>query len=329
VAGPDVSTAGRRRAGIALVVISGLGFASIGPLGKAAYRDGFTVAELQLLRFGAAAPILVLVVAAMRWRGSRRAAGEKPAPDRHLSTAVRLRLLGLGCVGYGVQATLYFTALTRISASLTSLLLYLFPALVAGAAVLLGRHRLDRATVIGLALILGGTALVLGLPAGRIDPVGVLLGLGSAFWYTGYLLVSEKVTAGVDPLVAAAHVAVGAGAWFACGVAVLRPDLGNDGAGAVLAGVAMAVVGTAIPIAALFAGMERIGVTWASIGSALEPAATVALAVIFLGEDLGLGTFLGGAAVVAGAVVLPLVAGRTASDLPPASPESLVGGAPT
>lgn len=320
-AGQEETTTRGRRLGIALVVVSALGFASIGPLGKVAYRHGFTVAELQLLRFTAAAPVLICVVAIARRRAGPPAAGP-------LGAGLHVRLLVLGFVGYGVQATLYFTALTRISASLTSLLLYLYPALVAGAAVALGRHRLDRATAAGLALILAGTVLVLGLPAGRTDLLGVALGLGSAAWYTTYLLVGERVTAGVDPLVAAAHVAVGAGLWFACGVIALRPDLGNEGGRGVLAGVSMAVLGTAVPIAALFAGMARIGVTWASIGSALEPVATVALAVAFLGEDLGVGTLLGGAAVVTGAVVLPLVTGRTSDDAAAPSPESLVGGPP-
>ena len=307
-----------------LVVLSALGFASIGPLGKVAYRGGFTVAELQLLRFAAATPLLLAVAALAGRRRPRPASGQ--AATWRLGAGTHLRLLALGFVGYGVQATLYFTALTRISASLTSLLLYLYPALVAGAAVALGRHRLDRATTAGLVLILAGTVLVLGLPAGRTDLVGVALGLGSALWYTAYLLVGERVAAGTDALVVATHVALGAAAWFACGVAALRPDLGDDRGAAVLAGVAMAVLGTAVPIAALFAGIERVGVTWASIGSALEPVGTVGLAVAFLHEDLGPGTILGGVAVVAGAVVLPLVAGRTPEELPPPSPESLVGG---
>ena len=308
----------RRRVGVALVVTSALGFASIGPLGKVAYRGGFSVAELQLLRFLAAAPLLLAVAAA-----TRRSAGRS-----RLATSTRVRLLGLGFLGYGMQATLYFTALTRISASLTSLLLYLYPALVAGAAVALGRHRLDRATTAGLVLIFAGTALVLGLPTGRPNPVGVALGVGSALWYTAYLLVGERVAAGSDPLVVATHVAAGAALWFALGILALRPDVGNNRGSAFAAGVAMAVVGTAVPIAALFAGMARVGVTWASIGSALEPVGAVALAVAFLGEDLGLGTVLGGSAVVLGAVVLPLLASR-AGEPPPPSPDSLVGSTTT
>jgi drug/metabolite transporter (DMT)-like permease len=322
--GPGGGDAACRRIGIALVITSALGFASIGPLGKVAYRGGFTVAELQLVRFCAAAPLLILVASLAARRARSRARRVSPAAHQGVDRATRLRLLALGFLGYGMQATLYFTALTRISASLTSLLLYLYPALVAGAAVALGRHRLDRATVAGVALILSGTVLVLGLPAGRLDALGVALGLGSALWYTTYLLVGERITAGVEPQLAAAHVALGAAAWFGLGMLALRPDLGNNTAKAFVAGVAMAVLGTAVPIAALFAGMARIGVTWASIGSALEPVGTVALSVLFLAEDLGAGTVLGGIAVVAGAVVLPLVTGRDGDDVPPPPPESLV-----
>jgi len=308
---PDAPAQSSRRTGILLVVISALGFASIGPLGKVAYDGGLSVAELQLVRFSVATPALVLA-AALQGRRARR-------PTLRRGTGVRIRLLALGFVGYGVQASLYFTALSRVTASLTSLLLYLYPALVAGAAVALGRHRLDRATACGLVLILGGTVLVLGLPTGRPDPVGVAFGLGSAVWYTAYLLVSERVTAGSEPLWAAAHVTAGAAGWFGCAVVALRPDLGNDDVKAIVAGLAMAVVGTAVPIAALFAGMARVGVTWASIGSALEPVGTVILAVTLLGETLGVGTVVGGAAVVAGAVVLPLVVGRGTGDSTPSS----------
>ena len=304
-----------RRVGVCLIVTSALGFASIGPLGKVAYRGGFSVAELQLLRFLAAAPVLAAVAAAAR----------RPAAAGRLGASTRLRLLALGFVGYGVQATLYFTALTRISASLTSLLLYLYPALVAAAAVALGRHRLDRATLVGLVLIFAGTALVLGLPTGHTDPIGVALGVGSALWYTAYLLVGERLAGGTDPLVVAAHVTVGAALWFTLGVLALRPDLANNRGSGVAAGLAMALVGTAVPIAALFAGMARVGVTWASIGSALEPVGAVALAVAFLDEELGVGTVLGGTAVVLGAVVLPLLTGRSGDRPPPSS--DLIGSA--
>jgi uncharacterized membrane protein len=56
--------------------------------------------------------------------------------------------------------------------------------------------------------------------------------------------------------------------------------------------------------------MARIGSTWASITSSWEPVCTVVLSVIVLGDRLSAGTVVGGAAVVVGAVVLPLVGGK-------------------
>ena len=132
----------------------------------------------------------------------------RPAP----ALGDRAAAAGLG-IGYAIQATLFFNALTRISAGLASLLLYLYPALVTAGAVALGRSRLDRATVAGLALSLAGIALVLGLPGERLDALGVALGLASAGWYT-YILVGEYLLRGVDPLVASAYVTTGAACSF-------------------------------------------------------------------------------------------------------------------
>src|SRR5215216_803543 len=74
------------------------------------------------------------------------------------------------------------------------------------------------------------------------------------------------------------------------------------------AGAAMAVVGTALAIAAFLAGMARVGSAWASIASSFEPVFTVALGAAVLGDRLGPGKVVGGLAVVAGAV-LPLLGG--------------------
>jgi drug/metabolite transporter (DMT)-like permease len=76
------------------------------------------------------------------------------------------------------------------------------------------------------------------------------------------------------------------------------------------AGVAMAVVGTALAIASFLAGMARVGSAWASIASSFEPVFTVALGAAVLGDRLGPGKVVGGLAVVAGAVLLLLGGAR-------------------
>jgi drug/metabolite transporter (DMT)-like permease len=283
--------------GLGLCLVSAAGFGSLAIFGKQAYAGGLGVAGVLVIRFAVAAPLLIALALVARRR-------------LRLPWATGLRLLALGGIGYAIQATLFFNALTRISAGLASLLLYLYPALVTAGAVALGRTRLDRATVAGLVLSLAGIVLVLGLPGERLDPVGVGLGLASAGWYTLYILVGEYLLRGVDPLAASAYVASGAACTFLA-AAVVAGGAGLTGAtpSAYAAALAMAVAGTAVAIAAFLAGLARVGSAWASIVSSFEPVFTVALGAAVLGDPLGPGKVVGGVAVVAGAVLLPLLGG--------------------
>ena len=283
--------------GLGLCVLSAAAFGSLAIFGKQAYEGGLGVVGVLAIRFALAAPLLV---------GLALAAGR----GLRLGWPTAWRLLALGGVGYAIQATLFFNALTRIPAGMAALLLYLYPALVTAGAVALGRSRLDRATVAGLALSLAGIVLVLGLPGERLDAVGVALGLASACWYTCYILVGEYLLRGVDPLAASAYVSSGAACSFlAAAVVVGGRGLFGATPSAYAAGVAMAVIGTALAIAAFLAGMARVGSAWASIASSFEPVFTVALGVAVLGDRLGPGKVVGGLAVVAGAVLLPLLGG--------------------
>ena len=285
------------RGGLVLCLVSAAGFGSLAIFGKQAYEGGLGVIGVLALRFAVAAPLLVGLAVAARRR-------------LRLGWPTGLRLLALGGIGYAIQATLFFNALTRISAGLASLLLYLYPALVTAGAVALGRSRLDRATVAGLALSLAGIMLVLGLPGERLDGLGVALGLASACWYTVYILVGEYLLRGVDPLAASAYVTSGAACSFLAAAVVVGGRV-REGAtpAAYAAAVAMAVVGTAVASAAFLAGLARVGSAWASIVSSFEPVFTVALGVAVLGDRLGPGKVAGGVAVVAGAVLLPLLGG--------------------
>jgi drug/metabolite transporter (DMT)-like permease len=86
----------------------------------------------------------------------------------------------------------------------------------------------------------------------------------------------------------------------------------------------IAAVATVIPMAALFAGIERVGAPTASIVSTFEPVVTVVLAGLVLGETLSLVEATGAACVIAAvrllakrAVSLP---GPEPPPVPPAEP---------
>jgi drug/metabolite transporter (DMT)-like permease len=87
------------RVGLALCVVSAAGFGSLASFGKQAYAGGLGVIGVLALRFVVAAPLLVGLALAAR-RGLR------------LPRPTALRLLGLGAIGYAIQATLFFNAVT-------------------------------------------------------------------------------------------------------------------------------------------------------------------------------------------------------------------------
>jgi drug/metabolite transporter (DMT)-like permease len=278
---------------------SGAAFGAMAVFGKLAYGEGATVGTLLSVRFALAAALFWALV--LVGRGGR---GEVRALSRG-DIAVGL---ALGACGYALQSGCYFAALERIDASLLSLLLYTFPAIVAAAAIALGRERLDRRRLTALALALSGLVLVVaGAGTGALDPLGAALAMAAAIVYSTYILVSDGVVGRMRPQVLSALVCTGAAASLTVGSALigqLRPDEVTVGGWGWLA--SLAVVSTVGAISLFFAGLRRVGPTTASILATVEPLVTVVLAFLAFGETLGSVQLVGGALVLAAVVVLNL-----------------------
>jgi len=274
---------------------SGAAFGAMAVFGKLAYGEGTTVGTLLAARFGLAAVVFWIVVAA-----GGRMRELRTLPARDIGTGV-----ALGACGYALQAGCYFAALERIDASLLSLLLYTFPAMVAAAAVALGRERLDGRRLAALGLAFGGLVLVLaGAGASALDPLGATLALSAALVYTTYILVSQGIVARVSPQLLSALVCSGAAVALTVGSAVLgelRPGEVTAGGWGWLA--CLALVSTVGAISLFFGGLKRVGPTTASILASVEPLVTVVLAFLVFGETL-MAVQLAGAAFVLGAVLV-------------------------
>jgi drug/metabolite transporter (DMT)-like permease len=186
--------------------------------------------------------------------------------------------------------------------------LYTFPAMVAAAAIALGRERVDARKLVALVLASGGLALVVaGAGAGALEPVGVAFALAAAVVYTTYILVGDGVSRRVPARVLSTLVCTGAAASLAVGSAAigeLRPaELTAAGWGWL---GCLAVISTVVSISLFFAGLRRVGPTAASILSTLEPVVTVVLAFLAFGETLSGVQLTGGALVIGGVLVLQL-----------------------
>jgi drug/metabolite transporter (DMT)-like permease len=275
---------------------SGAAFGAMAIFGKFAYDEGATVGTLLAVRFALAAALFWAMVVAGGLAHQVRGLG-----GRDLGLG-----LALGACGYSLQAGCYFTALNRIDASLLSLLLYTYPAIVATAAVALGRERINARRLAALGLASGGLILVLaGAGAGKLDPIGAALGLGAAVVYTAYILTSEGVAARLRPVVLSALVCTGAAITLTAGSALIgefRPgDLTLAGWGWLACLAAVSTVGA---VSLFFAGLARVGATAASILSTVEPVVTVVLAYLVFAEVLGVVQIVGGVLVIAAVVVL-------------------------
>jgi drug/metabolite transporter (DMT)-like permease len=292
----------RRRAGFAACLVSAAGFGALPVLGKTAYDAGLGPLSLLWGRFALASIafwLLVIVVV-------------RPArpPARYAVTG-----LCMGALGYALEAGLFFVALERIDASLVELLLYAYPAIVTAAALATRREAPSRRLLGALGLATVGVVLVFaGSLASGVDPAGLAMGLGAAFVYSAYILTGERVVPAMHPVLLAALVATGATASFTVAGFVeggLPHPRSADGWTSV---AVIAAVATVVPMAALFAGIERVGAPTASIVSTFEPVVTVVLAGLVLDETLSL-VEAGGAVCVIGAV-------RLLASLRPVSPRS-------
>ncbi|MBG0827081.1 DMT family transporter [Planomonospora sp. ID67723] len=312
--------------GPALCLVSAACFGAMAIFGKLAYSAGVSPAALLLVRFGLAAAVLMLL---LLLRPSLRRSPSPPvsppvsppaSPTRPAragaGAGVLATAVGLGAIGYAAQASLYFSALEVMDASLLSLVFYTYPLLVTVTAVLLGRDRLTSGRVAALVAASCGTLLVLlGTGGLDFDPLGALLAFGASITYTVYILVSDTVVHRLPPVLLSTLVMTGA----ACTLAARALLTGGVDLGFGLRGwlwlACIAVVSTVVAMLTFFAGLRRTGPSTAAILSTFEPVVTTALAALTLAEFLTPVQLAGGLLVLSSVAVLqarPARAGRRA-----------------
>jgi drug/metabolite transporter (DMT)-like permease len=258
-------------------------------IGRRLAQDGLAPATALGIRFAVAAAVLRLLLAL---RGVPRAPRRRALP-----------ILALGAIGYAGQSTLFYLSLQRGTAATSILLFYAYPALVCVIGwVALRERRPSGRTCAALLLSAAGTGLVAaaGGPV-TIDPLAVAFALGSALIFALYMLAGQRLARGVDAMTTAAWVATGAAIGCA-GQGALTGGLSAPGGQWTL----LAAYGlfTAAAFTLMFAALARLGARHTSVVMTLEAVFAVALAVLALGEPLGVGQAVGGVCVLAATVVV-------------------------
>ncbi|WP_117591100.1 DMT family transporter [Haloprofundus halophilus] len=279
--------------GVTLVVVSAFGFGTLAVLGEFAFDAGLNISSVLALRFALAAALVWTLLAARRRRSD--ASGRLRLRGRLLAVAV-----GLGLVGYTGQSALFFWGLEYLTAGVTTLVLYTYPAFVLVLSALFLGEPLTRRRLVALPLVLGGVALVAGVDPAGVAPFGVAIVLGSALVYSGYIVVSRVALADTDGLLLAGYVLPAAAvSFFVYGTATGSLALpATTTAWSTVLGIA--VLSTVVPVVTFFGGIRRIGASRAGLVSTVEPIVAVVLGVLLLDEPFPPAAFVGGALVLVG-----------------------------
>ena len=280
------------RVGALLVLCSAAGFGTLGVRGVVAGDEGLSIPTVLFLRFGLATVVVWAVLGA---RGELELLS-----GRNLVVG-----FGLGAFGYAAMSGLYFVGLEYMTAGLVGITLYTYPAFVLLLAATFLDEPVDRRSVAALLATLGGVALITGADPAAADPLGVGIVLVAAGVYATYITVSRTTLRDVSAPTLTAHVMPAAALTFLVVGAATDSLAVPEGAVAWGAVVGIAVLATAGPIFAFFAGLSRIGAGPTAILSAVEPMVTVALGALFLDEPVSAVVLVGGALVLVGVVLVP------------------------
>jgi drug/metabolite transporter (DMT)-like permease len=280
--------------GAIFCLLSAVGFGALPIFGKLAYDEDVSVGDLLIVRFAIAAIIMVTIA---WWRGGFHGLSRRSAIAAFL----------MGAIGYAAQSASFFVGLTRIDASLLTLIFYVYPITVMIGAVALGRERMSVRKVAALAIaLLGMTLVMMGAVSAGFDWIGALLGLTAALVYTVYILTGDRVLKGISALPLTALVCVGASTtYLLASVPQGGPQFDFAPMGWTwLLGVS--VIGSVGAIVLFFAGLARVGPSVAAILSILEPVTTVSLAALVFGESLSSNQLVGALLVLSSVVVIQL-----------------------
>ena len=271
--------------GLTLVALSTLAYGVLPIFGKVAYAAGVAAIPLLAWRYAIAAVLIALTA-----RGPR------------LPLRERAPLWAIGSI-FVFNSIAYFRALEQIPASVTALVLYTYPVMVALLAAAAGVERLTARGLVASVTAFAGCALTAGgAPSGRPLPAsGIGWALLAALIYASYIVLSGRFGRGVPARVLALHLAQVA-AVVCIAFALAGPGLRLPADPRAWASVAaIGIVSTVVAMTAFLAGMALVGPTRASVLSSLEVIVTLVLAAALLGERLAPMQWAG-AALILGAV---------------------------
>jgi drug/metabolite transporter (DMT)-like permease len=275
------------------IILSATSFALIPIFAIYAYDSGVSTTTLLFLRFTIASIIFFgyIFLKIKNWKITKKQIGY---------------LILLGGILYTIQSTFYFTSVKYIPASLAALLLYLYPIFVAILSFFVNKEKPTVKIIIAITLSLVGIILVLGAPKGQISPIGIFFASGAAVVYSIYILIGDRVTKQLSPIITCAFITLFSAFSLLIGgtfTHTISFQFGNTGW---IMALCVAFFCSVVAMFTFFAGMNIIGPTKASILSMIEPVVTFILSAILFHEKMTALQLVGGIIVLLGAILVVL-----------------------
>jgi drug/metabolite transporter (DMT)-like permease len=236
--------------------------------------------------------------------GAIVALGPTPLPSRK----TMLTLLGLGLLGNGVYQWFFIEGIARTRASDAALVVASTPAFIALVSRFRGVERPTLRGMIGIALSIGGVALVVLSNAranGRATVIGDLLILAGSFAWATFSVLLKPHTERVSGFQVSAFTMAGGALMFAVvsAPAVVRAPWGSIppiGWAAMLYSSVFALV---IAYYFWYRGVRVIGPTRTSMFSNLQPVIAVLMAWVLLHETPTAGQSIGTLSIMSGLIL--------------------------
>ncbi len=277
--------------GVIISAISAISLAMSVVFVPMAYRAGVTPGTAVFLRFAIATVGLVLfLLLTGRWT---------TLPRRNT-----IAIFLLGFVGYSIMGTTFYVALSLIPAWLVGLFTALYPLTVNLGSWLFLKEQISRRQQYALGSVLIGGLFLFLQPFEDISWLGVLLMCINIVTVSIYLLVGQRWTRGMPPVMSATWT-VG-GATFGTIIYALSANQFSFSFAPVgwIWVFCFGVISTALAILTLWWGIGIIGAAKASIVGSFEPLGAVLLAVLLLGETISATQVFGAMFILAGLFIL-------------------------
>ena len=265
--------AGERRGqivGYAFAVLQAVLYSTMGIFGKLLYATGMDSHEAVILRFTCSTVLLGAFM--LVWRKERLVS--------------RQRTVYLQAVFYFVSAFLYFFAVERMNAGITTVFFYLYPAMVAAINLAVFHERLTVSTAVAFVLSIMGLVLISGIVGGelKLDPIGLVFALASALSFAIYTVLIQ-VTGRTEGSFTVTFTLSWTSLIASCVVfAPSVPTMLALTPYQIGIGCMMAFANTILPVTLYIQAVKRIGGTKTSLIGISETPFSLVFAFLILGE---------------------------------------------